>query len=378
MKFSVNTIALKNELAKICGVVPNNNTIPIINCVFMKLDGDVLTLRATDMSTTISATMKVFDTSADKMSCTAIPATLLQNIVKTLDNGVITIEVSEKDFSAVITSADGKYRLSGRNADLYPKVPEVEYSTTVMTKVGTLLSGIGNTLFAADSEASGRPQLCSILARLEEDGFTFAATNAHILSRYINRESKPTDTCECMLPATVMPTLKKVLATAKDDDPLQMSVNETNAEFRFDNVIATIRLVDGKYPNINAVIKTEGTVPVIVSKDELVKKLKRVSLFANQNTMSVKLQIEKQTLTIIAEDIEFSNDANDKLPCSYEGDPMTIGVNATLLMKALSPIDSENVYLLVSNPLKPVYFMPEKNEIDNIDILTLVMPVSLS
>ncbi len=137
--------------------------------------------------------------------------------------------------------------------------------------------------------------------------------------------------------------------------------------------------MDGRYPNYDAAIPKENPNKLTIDRNSFLNTLRRVGLFANQASNQVRLSISPRELVVSAEDLEFSNDANEKLPCQYEGEPMEIGFNAKFLMEMVSNVDTEQILIELSHPSRagimfPVYEDEERSE----DILMLVMPVMLA
>jgi DNA polymerase-3 subunit beta len=103
-----------------------------------------------------------------------------------------------------------------------------------------------------------------------------------------------------------------------------------------------------------------------------------VSIFSNKTTHQVRLHINGSQLTISAEDLDFANEANEKLTCSYEGEEITIGFNSRFLMDMLNNLGTEHVMLEMSAPNRAGILLPgEAGEVGE-DILMLVMPVMLN
>jgi DNA polymerase-3 subunit beta len=137
-------------------------------------------------------------------------------------------------------------------------------------------------------------------------------------------------------------------------------------------------LIDGKYPNYDAVIPKENPNVLTIERIPFIGALRRVSLYANQSTNQVRLKISGQELIMSAEDIDYANEAKERLSCSYEGEDMEIGFNSKFLMDMLTNLDTEQVRLEMSAPNRAGILVPADNENENEDILMLVMPVMLN
>ena len=102
--------------------------------------------------------------------------------------------------------------------------------------------------------------------------------------------------------------------------------------------------------------------------------LKRIAIYANKTTNQVILNINENSLTISAQDLDFSNAATEQLKCTYTNDPMTIGFNAKFLAEMLGVLESPQVTLNLSSPNRAGILLPGEQK-DNEELLMLVMPV---
>jgi DNA polymerase-3 subunit beta len=114
-----------------------------------------------------------------------------------------------------------------------------------------------------------------------------------------------------------------------------------------------------------------------IDRNSFSQSIKRVSIFANKTTHQVRLKINGSELNISAEDLDFSNEANERLTCSYNGESIEIGFNSRFLNEMLNNMDTENVIFELSAPNRAGLLSPESN-VDGEDILMLVMPVMLN
>ena len=137
------------------------------------------------------------------------------------------------------------------------------------------------------------------------------------------------------------------------------------------------RLIDERFPDYENVIPANNENFMSINRLEILNSLKRISIYANKTTNQVRLKITGSELHISAEDLDFSNEANERLSCEHDGEDIEIGFNAKFLMEMLNNLDSKEITLQLSEPNRAGLIVPkEKN--DNEDILMLVMPVMLS
>ena len=313
------------------------------------------------------------ETDSNEEGKVAIPAKLLLDVLKNLPDQPITFSVNKDDFSIEVAYDNGKSKMAGFNGDDFPKTPELE-STSSTKLSGSLLSdAIGKTLFATGIDDL-RPVMSGVYCQFSPEDITFVATDAHKLVRYTRTDSQATGSSAFILPKKPLNLLKTNLS---GDEEVQLEYNDSNAVFTFNDVVLICRLIDGKYPNYEAVIPKENPNVLTIDRAQFLSSIKRVSIFANKTTHQIKLKLAGSELSLSAEDIDFSNEANERLTCNYSGDDMEIGFNSRFIMEMLNNLETKEVTLEMSEPsraglLKPV----DSNE--NEDILMLVMPVMLN
>jgi DNA polymerase-3 subunit beta len=170
--------------------------------------------------------------------------------------------------------------------------------------------------------------------------------------------------------------LLKAIVPSNDSD-VAVQFNKSNAFFSFDNIKLICRLIDAKYPDYNAVIPKENPNLLSISKDEFFASLRRTSIFSNKTTHQVVLRVSGSELSVSAQDLDFSNEASEKLSCDYQGNAMEIGFNAKFLLEMLSVLDASDIKMELSTPNRAGIIRPAEKE-ENEDLLMLVMPVMLN
>lgn len=379
MKFIINSLQFSKQIQSISGVLTNNNTVPIINCFHFHLEESELTIRATDLETTLVTKIAVETARMEGLQDVAVPSKLLLDIVKSMDDVPMTFSVDDDTFGINITSGEGKYRLAGKNPETFPNMPEARETKTIQMPCSALVNAIGKTSFAASTDEM-RPQMGGIFCEINEENATFVATDAHKLVRYRRTDIHSEEPVSFILPRKPVTMLRNIMASIKDDLTVEVAYNTTNAFFTFNNFYIICRLVDGKYPNYDAAIPKENPNKLTIDRASFYNTLRRVGLFASKSANQVRLSIQERELVVSAEDLEFSNDANEKMPCQYEGEPMEIGFNAKFLTEMVQNIETEQILIEMSHPSRAGIIFPvkETEEESAEDILMLVMPVMLA
>ncbi len=159
---------------------------------------------------------------------------------------------------------------------------------------------------------------------------------------------------------------------------MKVEYNKTNATFSFLNTFIICRLIDGKYPNYEAVIPKQNPNKLTIDRTALLGALKRVSIYSNKATHQVRFKIAGSALDIYAEDIDFSNEAHERLGCTYVGEDMEIGFNSRFMVEMLSNLESDEINIEMSAPNRAGIITPAQTTNPAEDVLMLVMPVMLN
>lgn len=372
MKFIVSSGALLKQLQIVGGVLNNNNTLAILDNFLFKLEGNQLTISASDLETTISSTLEV---ESEDEGLAAIAAGTLLNILKTLPEQPVTFKLDEGSGTVEMSSDYGKYSLAFVDGEEFPRLPEMEDVSKTVLPGEILAQAITKTLFAAGNDEL-RPVMSGVFFQFNTDSLTFVATDAHKLVRYRRHDHKSDHNAEFIMPRKPLNVLKSTLASIGDE--VSIYYNETNARFEFENIILTCRLIDGKYPNYEAVIPKENPNKMEIERSTFLSSVKRVAIFSNKTTHQVRLKLAGSELQLSAEDLDFSNKAHERLACNYQGDDMEIGFNSRFLSEMLTNLESDNISLEMSAPNRAGIILPIDAVEEGEDVLMLVMPVMLN
>ncbi|WP_033563835.1 DNA polymerase III subunit beta [Sphingobacterium sp. SYP-B4668] len=371
MRFIVSTSILLKQLQAISGASSSSTVLPILENFLFEIKENTLTISATDLQTSMVTSLQIESKEEGRV---AMPSKILIETLKTLPDQPVAFSVDTKTLAIEISAGDGKYKLSGENADDFPKIPTVDNTSTVNIPAPVLAEAINKTIFAVSNDEL-RPAMSGVLVQLAEQSTTFVSTDAHKLVRYRRTDIKTEKPASLILPKKALSLLKSSLPS--DDISVTIEYNNTNAFFQFGNIFLICRLIDERYPDYEAVIPQVNPNKLTVERSLFLNTLRRVVIFANKTTHQVRLRISGSELHISAEDLDFSNEAHERLSCQFEGEDMEIGFNAKFLVEMLNNLSSEEVIIEMSTPNRAGLLIPAVKD-DNEDILMLVMPVMLN
>lgn len=370
MKFSVSSSELLKHLQIAGGVIGSNPVLPILEDFLFTISDNNLQIASTDLETSITTQIEVM---SDADGTVAVPARILLETLKALPQQPITFLVNEENFAIEITSAYGKYKLAGENGNEFPGIPEPDTVDTITIPSQAMLQGIGKTLFATSNDEL-RPAMTGVYFQIDFNKLILVATDAHKLVKYTLTEIASEVSTSFIVPKKALNLLKSALPESGD---LQLSFNKANAFFSFANTHLVCRLIDARYPDYNAVIPVDNPNTLTLARQDFQNSLRRIAIYANKTTNQVIFNINEGSLTVSAQDLDFSNEATEQLSCTYDGEPLTIGFNAKFLGEMLGVLESEEVKMELSSPSKAGILLPIE-EVEGGDVLMLVMPVMLS
>jgi len=371
MKFIVNSSYLLKQLSYINGVITTNPVVPILENFLFEIDKNHLTVTASDLQTSMITEITV---ESKERGNIAVPARILLDTLKNLPDQPVTFSVDDTTYSIELSSDNGRYKLSGENATDFPKVPSVsnDFSASISSEV--LARAINNTIFATSNDEL-RPAMTGVYVNLGSKNSTFVSTDGHRLVRYRRTDVKSDSGNTIIIPRKALNLLKATLPSENTD--VTIDFNTANAFFKFGTIRMICRLIDERFPDYENVIPSSSTIKMTINRADFLSSLKRISIYANKTTHQVRLKITGSELQVSAEDLDFSNEANERLSCEHEGEDIEIGFNARFMVEMLSNLDTDQIKLNMSAPNKAGVILPVEKD-KNEDILMLVMPVMLN
>lgn len=371
MKFVISSSTLLKHLSTINGVIASNPIVPILENFLFQLDKSNLTVTASDMQTVM---ITEFEVESRDSGSFAVPARLLLDTLRSLPEQPVQINIDEETFGTELVTANGRYKLAGENSMDFPRVPQVNRTFSIEMNSDMLVSAIANTIFATSTDDL-RPAMTGVFVQVSESSTTFVATDGHRLIRYRREDVTSPNSTTMILPRKALNLLKSSLPG--EMIPVKAEFSNSNAFFSFGHIKMICRLIDERFPDYENVIPQSNPNKLRIERTELLSTLKRISIYSNKTTHQIRLKVSQNELVISAEDLDYSNEATEKISCEYDGEEMEIGFNAKFLIEMLNNLSVKNISLEMSQPNRAGLIIPiEKTE--NEDTLMLVMPVMLN
>ena len=364
---------MKN-LQALSGVIGTKNTLPILDDFLFQLTENELKITTSDLDVTMTVSM--VPDMVEGTGEVTIPARLLLEIMKNFPDVPITINVDNNTLAVELIAGEGRYKLAGHKSDEFPQLPVMTDTSVWEIPADVLARGFEKTVFATGVDEI-RPIMSGVFMEMTENYLTFVATDAHKLVRYRRMDVKSDVVASFIMPKKPINQLKSILATMADE-PVRIEFNKTNASYVFGDYVLICRLLEGRYPNYEAVIPKNNPNQLTIDRQTFLSAIRRVAVFSSKATHQVRFRITGQEIMLTAEDVDFYNEAKERLACSYTGDDMEIGFNSRFFQEMLGNFDSNEVKLEMSAPNRAGILTPVDNENEAEDLLMLLMPVMLN
>lgn len=369
MQFLVSSTSLLKQISIASTVISNSSSMPILENFLFTIKEDELIISATDLETSIEISLEV---QAKSEGIIAVPAKMLLDTLKNFPEQPLTFFVNKERNLVEISSMQGQYELAFLDGRDFPEIPKVESEDVINIPAQPLLSAYNHTLFATGNDDL-RPIMTGVYSEFSPNGTTFVATNAHKLVRYKREDITSTAEAAFTLPKKPINVLKSILSNKEEE--ITFTYNANNAFFELENIRLTCRFIEGKFPNYNAVIPQDNPNKLYIDRATLVNSVKRVAVFSNKTTNQVEFALTNNMLELKAEDLDFSNKADEKIQCQFDGD-FNIAFDSKFLLELLQNIASDEIVIEMSQPSRAGIIRPAGEQEDtNEDILMLIMPI---
>ncbi|KAA6351131.1 DNA polymerase III subunit beta [termite gut metagenome] len=373
MNFNISSTLLFGRLQALSRVISSKNSLPILDCFLFRIEDSVLSITAADNETMMVTTVSVNSSTAN--GAFAVAAKTILDALRELPEQPLDFIVDLETYAITVKYQNGVYSLMGQNADEYPQSVAVGDDAVRLNINGQVLMGsINRTLFAtADDEL--RPVMNGVYFDITSEDITIVASDGHKLVRYKILGARGSGQAAFILPKKPASLLKSLLP--KEIGEVGIEFDQRNAVFTFENYCMVCRLIEGRYPNYNSVIPQNNPYKVTIDRQQLLGALRRVSIFSSQGSSLIKLRLQENLITVLAQDIDFSTSAEEVLTCQYMGDEMNIGFKSSFLIEILGNISTGEVIIELTDPSRAGIVLPIEQE-DNENLLMLLMPMMLN
>ncbi len=356
MEFTISTPELSKGLYRAQGIVEKKTTMPILSNVLISAQSDGgITISATDLEVGVTGKHPAEVTENGAIS---ISARHMYDIVRSLPNDTVSIKKLDNNW-ALITSGSVEYRMLGMSPEEFHDLPDVSEAKLFEVEPSTLKDMIDKTVYAVSNDETRYNLNGSYLENIEQEHFRMVATDGHRLSMIDARLAKNPDEVSfnqgVIVPKKGLLEMKRLIEA--EGGACFLGIHETNMVFKKNDVTVVMRLLDGQFPEYRQVVPEEQHVVLKMERKRLIESLKRISIFASDRTLAIKIGLEKDIIKISTSNPDLG-DAREDIPIDYNGKFFTIAFNARYLLDALASIQTDQVDFTLEDDLSPGVIKP--------------------
>ncbi len=375
MTFSVINSAINNRLQMVYRVVNSKNALPILDNIIFKVEGDILSLMASDSENTLITQVTIAESDGD--GSFAVNARNITDAIKNLaSEAEMTFDVNIEANTMKVRYPSGVFSLPIENADEFPVSPSLSEESKVEFGIADKMLGdnIARTI-GATAQDELRPVMNGIFFDLTTDCLAIVASDGHQLVRSRVLELKSEAPASFIMPKKPATLLKGILG--KSGEEVRIAFDGRNMVVTAENFTLVSRLIEGRYPNYNSVIPQNNPNILTVNRLDILAALKRIVPFANDHSCLVRMHVETDTLQLDTEDYDFSKTATEKMNADYNGTSMSIGFKGSTMIEVLQNIECGEVVAQLADPSRAGVFLPSEQP-EGQEILMLLMPMLLN
>jgi DNA polymerase-3 subunit beta len=338
MKFSIKREAFLQPLSQVVGVVERRQTLPVLANFLISAQGKRVSITGTDMEVELIASVKT-DVSGEGE--TTVPARKLVDIVRMLPDGA-DISVTLEGDKLTVASGRSRFTLSTLPATEFPATDQVETLETFNIQELNLKRLLDKTSFAMANQ-DVRYYLNGLLFEFREGGLKTVATDGHRLAVCdFEGDLGVVNNRQLIVPRKGVLELSRMLSDS--DSQVELALGKNHIRLVKGSTIFTSKLIDGRFPDYEAVIPVGTDRHINVGRNSFTHALQRAAILSNEKYRGVRLEAAGNVIKIIAHNPQHE-EAVEELEAEMNFDQLAIGFNVTYLLEALTALDSEAVVL---------------------------------
>ncbi|MDX1957766.1 MAG: DNA polymerase III subunit beta [Leptospiraceae bacterium] len=373
MKFSVKTQEFIKGISSVEGIISVREIKSALSNLKIEAENNSISISATDLEislrTTIPAETKV-------KGIRSIPAKQLSSVMKSINFPLTQVEADENEEEGkrtLITDASGvkdfKMYINGVDSEEiktignHSKGSAVEFPTFIFN---SMLKKVSYAVALEDT----RFVFNGLYVITTEDKLVVVGTDGRRLAK-IERAipNKIPFTKGIIIPHKAVKEIVKMLELSENgltdlvDNQIYISTKDIELQSK---------LIDGNYPDYEAVIPKVTKNTFRGNKDEFLIAIRQALIAAEEPTKQIRLGLSKNSLNINSNNpgaTEFSQN----IPIEYEGEDYLIGFKGEYLQDAIRSIDDAEFVIEFSNPNSPIVLKDPSDK----DYISVIMPMKL-
>jgi len=368
-RFSISKSVLQKELQKVSGVIALKSYVPVHANFLFEINEDELTLTGTDTNVQIQSTLTLNESVISSTFC--IEKTILDTL-KLLPEQPIIIDVDSVKHSAILTHSTGEFTFPAFDSTNYSKMNNADKDQFDIP-LDRFRSALEKSKYQiADDEL--RPVMNGIYVDIKPDSIIFVASDGHRLSKLKDLSLSGIDASPFILPKAAALLLIKLVKDAGDIETCHFSIDDRFVVVTMGKTILSARLIEGRYPNYDAVIPVDNNINMEIDSKELNAIISRL-LISSSTNKEIRIDASPEKTIFSSEDTDFQKSAKE-ISNAIASSNILIGVKGTFLQELLNSV-KDNIVMMFSDPSRAILICPAEQD-DNTELTLLIMPLMLN
>ena len=373
MKFTVNSSDLLQRCNMLAKAQASKVSLSILECVYVELNVESIRLTASDSNVTLTTALPVSNVEGIGESVCILTSTLISSL-REYGNQPVTLTIDMKTYGIRIEYLGGNGNFTGMDAADYPHLPENNNDRTIIAIPATAVTTGLSTVVRSAANDELRPIMNGVCFDFTAEGLVLVASDGHRLARQQYKDIITETPQRFVLPTKASDILSAI--TARQTEDIEVEFDDRRAVFTTADYTLTTSLIEGNYPNYDAVIPKDNTTKVRIERNTFISALRRVLVFADENTSLVSLHVENDKVTLAAKDLSFAQSGEESVPCESNCADLTIGFKGIFLLELLRTVPGNEMFITLSDATRAGVFIPSEQP-ENENYLVLLMPMML-
>ena len=370
MFFTIDKDSLLNKLKIVEKVTAQRGNVqPVLANVLFEAENNVLNLSATDLEISVKAKTTVAVKKEGKIT---LPAKKLLEIAAKLPDKPVEFSLNEDTNVVSINCGSSKFEIIGISAQEFPKTEdEIKGGTEIEIEIEPFLKSIKNTVYAA-ANYENRNVISGVFCLIKDNKLEMAATDGNRLTRIIEAiKNKEAKNAKIVIPSKTLNEFVRICSFVAEEKVI-LIIDKSRLTLKTANFSINSRLIEGEYPPYEQLIPKSTTNNAVISRDELISALDRVSTMVNDRTSFVKFLFDSNKLVLSAETPNSGN-SEDIIECKYQGDELAIAFNYKYVLDSIKTMEAKAVKIGLNGSLSATVFKPDSDE----NYICLIMPIQI-
>ncbi|MCK5734886.1 MAG: DNA polymerase III subunit beta [Spirochaetaceae bacterium] len=366
MRFSCDKNIILKEISVAQEIIASRNALSILSNVLLEVEGDALTIKATDLKVSFETRVPVI---VEVPGNTTVFCDKLLGILKTFPDGDVHFIQDDGDRLVITNGNNINIQLHSISADKFPEIPETDDAAFFSLPQKDFINMVGQTIFSISDDET-RYFMNGVFMEKGEERLIMVATDGRRLSYISNTPDGDVPEFDgIIIPPKVLNLIRKL---ASGEGELKLAVVDKILYAGFDNQKVTSTLIDGQFPNYSRVIPENQDYEFQVNREELINALRRVSLLADYKSKRVFLSVSGEELTLRSDESEIG-EAKESISCRYEGPDAEFALNHAYLSDPLKVISEDEISMKFTETNKAITMV----SVPEASYFHIVMPMQM-